>query len=74
MIDVDIFHLNKVDEIQRKFIDGEIDRQELDNELKQENERYSRVLEAENVRIMANLSMNDLHNEIKDKILRGYKK
>ena len=39
MIDIDIWHLKKVVEIQRKFIDGEIDRQKLDNELKQENER-----------------------------------
>ena len=69
MFDVDIFHLNKVVEIQRKFIDGEIDRKDLDKQLKEENERYIDNLRAESASIEAGLTMNSLLQEM-DKRLK----
>ena len=73
MIDYDIWHLTKVVEIQIKFIDGEIDRAELDKQLKQENERYSNDLIAKMESSKSKLSENAIYNIIKDKIFKGSK-
>jgi hypothetical protein len=73
MIDYDIWHLTKVIEIQRKFIDGEIDRAELDKLLKEENERYSNDLIAKIESSKSKLSENAIYNIIKDKIFKGSK-
>ena len=37
-------HLHKVIEIQQKFIDGKIDKEEFDKQVKEESERYISVL------------------------------
>jgi hypothetical protein len=45
------FHLHKVIEIQQKFIDGKIDREEFDKQVKEESERYISVLKYRNQEI-----------------------
>lgn len=68
---IETYHLNKVIEIQRKFINCEIDKAELDNQLKKENERYIGDLRAKSASIQENISMNSMHDRIRHELTKN---
>jgi signal transduction histidine kinase len=70
----EVYHLNKVIEIQKKFIDGEIDREELDKQLKEENERYINILNAKNIDIQCNIDSDRVSQVIREHIRRNFRK
>ena len=64
-------HLHKVIEIQQKFIDGEIDREEFDKQVKEESERYISVLKYRNQQIKCKIDSDRISQAIMEKLQKG---
>jgi hypothetical protein len=65
------FYLHKVIEIQQKFIDGEIDREEFDKQVKEESERYISVLKHRNQEIKCKMESDIISQAIMEKLQKG---
>ena len=63
-------HLHKVIEIQQKFIDGKIDREEFDKQVKEESERYISVLKYRNQEIKCKIDGDRVSQAIKEQLLK----